>query len=259
MLQDSTEMDNSDNKSGGVEEVHPYGISEKKNDTTGMEEAMPGCSDRFHKHGLSHPDPWTEYQAQAIPILTQQMNRMQQQMECLMVQNKFRSRSPSPVKFSQMRNHPSNMNYPSTASVVPQRQTQIITTAQITQIEDAYRADSRTLHEIRILKSILQSPEDAEEIVSKRLRYLAKASLLGWRAAEDLPSLAEVAMLTPQETEILQRKQLESVVKPQLPPAFQQNKPLTATNVKVPLTDRLGKPIRNPNAYLAAMMKNGKN
>jgi hypothetical protein len=120
-------------------------------------------------------------------------------------------------------------------------------------------SDARTLHEIKILKAILQAPDEAEQIVSKRLRCLAKASLLGWRAAEDLPSLAEVAMLTPQEAEILQRKQLESVVKPPLPPAFQQNKQLTATNVKVPITDRLRKPIRNPSAYLNAMMKNSKN
>jgi hypothetical protein len=94
-----------------------------------------------------------------------------------------------------------------------------------------------------VLREVYTNPDDATSIIDRHFRYLAKASLLGWKTAEEPPPLAAIAKLTPIESELYQRKQLETISRPPLPAAFQSAKPLTASNIKVPKTDRMGKPI----------------
>jgi hypothetical protein len=192
--------------------------------------------------------PWpNDVNGTAMSFLINQMGRMQDRLEALTI-------------------HQANQrltNYPSTVSIgpgpiTPPQKPPTITQQQFRQVEEAYKLDPRTTHELKVLRQILEEPDKAEEIVSKRVRYLAKAHLLGWRAAEDPPPLADVALLSQQETELLQTKKLEHVQRPPLPPAFQQSKPLTSTAIQIPPTDRNGKPIRNQAAYMAVMMKNTK-
>jgi hypothetical protein len=220
-------------------EERQFGEFEDKIVTTEETDTVPDCT----SHSQNYPtqdDQWDmPLKNPTLTHLTQQLYRMQDEMERLMI-----TQQPNPQSNQRLLKYPSTVSMPH----VNQQPVPIITSQQLAQVEEAYRSDARTRHELKVLRAILTDPDEAAQIVSKRVRYLAKANLLGWRAAEDFPPLADIAMLTPQESEMLQRKQLESVAKPPLPPAFQQNKTLTTMAVKIPTTDRLGKPIRNPNA-----------
>jgi hypothetical protein len=123
-------------------------------------------------------------------------------------------------------------------------------------IEKVFQNDPRTLLEIRALKEIHLQPGEALVIADCRLRYLAKASILGWKAVEDPPLLTQIAQLTSIELEAYQRAKMAKLQPPHFPAAFRSDKPLTQSIQQFPTVDRMGKPIRNPQAYLQAIVRN---
>jgi hypothetical protein len=190
---------------------------------------------------LGDPDYWRAVYNQKACLVDAEMERVDTEIRALQIRKKDLKRlnkqqAPTPGA--------SNHEY------------KFLRPIEIAKIQKVYKDDARTSHELDILIEIHENPVDAREISDKRLRYLARASAIGWKAAEEEPDILEIGQCSQLQREAFQRRQMEMIPPPPLPPAFRQNKNLLQTRPQVPLKDRAGKPIRNPTAYLAAIAKN---
>jgi hypothetical protein len=132
---------------------------------------------------------------------------------------------------------------------------QHLSTAQISEVEKAYYHDPWTLHELRILKNIHEHPETAQSQADRRIRYTAKASLIGWKAVGTPTTCTDRSTQLSRDGSVPE-EQNPIHSKTSGPCHFLVEKATVINSPKVPLVDRLGKPIWNPKVYLQAIQRN---